>query len=76
MEAPILNMCPKSYNPSTLNPKPLNPKPVLKPVKADLRDALRVPFRDLKVPLKPTVNPRKLEHRFRMIHAGIPYTLL
>ena len=24
----------------------------------------------------PIVNPRKLEHRFRMIHAGIPYTLL
>ena len=23
-----------------------------------------------------TVNPRKLEHGFRMIHAGIPYTLL
>ena len=22
------------------------------------------------------VNPRKLEHGFRMIHAGIPYTLL
>ena len=22
------------------------------------------------------VNPRKLEHRFRMIHAGIPFTLL
>ena len=22
------------------------------------------------------VNPRKLEHSFRMIHAGIPYTLL
>ena len=21
------------------------------------------------------VNPRKLEHRFRMIHAGIPFTL-
>ena len=28
---------------------------------------------DLKVLI---VNPRKLEHRFRMIHAGIPYTLL
>ena len=24
---------------------------------------------------EPIVNPRKLEHRFRMIHAGIPYTL-
>ena len=22
------------------------------------------------------VNPRKLEHRFRMIHAGIPFSLL
>ena len=22
------------------------------------------------------VNPRKLEHRFRMIHAGVPFTLL
>ena len=22
------------------------------------------------------VNPRKLEHRFRMIHAGIPFALL
>ena len=22
------------------------------------------------------VNPRKLEHRFRMIYAGIPFTLL
>ena len=25
---------------------------------------------------KVIVNPRKLEHRFRMIHAGIPFTLL
>ena len=24
----------------------------------------------------PMVNPRKLEYRFRMIHAGIPFTLL
>ena len=28
------------------------------------------------IPKGPIVNPRKLEHRFRMIHAGIPYTLL
>ena len=27
-------------------------------------------------PRSPIVNPRKLEHRFRMIHAGIPFTLL
>ena len=26
--------------------------------------------------LKPTVNPRKLEHGFRRISAGIPFTLL
>ena len=25
---------------------------------------------------QPIVNPRKLEHRSRTIHAGIPYTLL
>ena len=27
-------------------------------------------------PKDPIVNPRKLEHSFRMIHAGIPFALL
>ena len=37
--------------------------------------AIRTRLRSPKPP-NPTVNPRKLEHRFRMIHAGIPFTLL
>ena len=50
------------------------PPPRLSP--EEIRQRLGLMLEALGLGFYVTVNPRKLEHSFRRIHAGIPYTLL